>query len=169
MSSQFGERRPTSGWDIFVILRHSSKFQMVSHLDFVTAATSLNGTNETLHDVWPSPGMVHDIYIFGDSCPVTEFCQVQNSFCVQVLRSPVLAALLHGTRVAGVGHQPNFAAFSRRCQLYSAGRLSRWTLAHILVPSSIAILLQYYLPVLLTTLVKSLHYYIILCRNRTWN
>jgi len=34
--------------------------------------------NQTLHDVWPSPGLVHYIYIFGGSCPVTEFCQVQN-------------------------------------------------------------------------------------------
>jgi len=28
--------------------------------------------------------------------------QVQNSLCVQVLRSPILAALLHGTRAVGV-------------------------------------------------------------------
>jgi len=53
--------------------------------------------NQTLHDVWPSP-----IYIFGGSCPITEFCQVKNSLCVQVLRFPILAALLHGTRVVGV-------------------------------------------------------------------
>jgi len=33
---------------------------------------------------------------------VTEFCEVQNSLCVQVLRSPILAALLHGTRAVGV-------------------------------------------------------------------
>ena len=58
----------------------------------------LTEVNQTLHDVWPSPGLVHFIYIFGDSCHVTEFCQVQNSLCVQVLRSPVLAALRHGTR-----------------------------------------------------------------------
>jgi len=58
--------------------------------------------NQTLHGVWPSPGLVHDIHIFGGSCPVTEFCQVQNSLCVQVLRSCILAALLHGTRAAGV-------------------------------------------------------------------
>jgi len=57
---------------------------------------------QTLHDVWPSPGLVHYIYIFGGSCPITEFCQVQNSLCVQVLRSPILAPLLHGTRVVGV-------------------------------------------------------------------
>jgi len=25
--------------------------------------------NQTLHDVWPSPGLVHYIYTFGDSCP----------------------------------------------------------------------------------------------------
>jgi len=33
---------------------------------------------------------------------VTEFCSVQNSLYVQVLRSPVLAALLHGTPAVGV-------------------------------------------------------------------
>ena len=33
--------------------------------------------------------------------PLTEFCQVQNSVCVQVLRFPILAASLHATR-AGV-------------------------------------------------------------------
>jgi len=29
------------------------------------------------------------IYIFGGSCPVMEFWQMQNSFCVKVLRSPI--------------------------------------------------------------------------------
>jgi len=55
-----------------------------------------------LHDVWPSPELVHYIYIFGFSCRVTEFCQVQNSLCIQVLHSPILAVLLHGTRVVGI-------------------------------------------------------------------
>ena len=55
--------------------------------------------NQTLHDVWPSPGLVYYIYIFGGSCPLTEFCQVQNSLYVQILRSPILAALLHCTPV----------------------------------------------------------------------
>jgi len=58
--------------------------------------------NQTLHDVWPSPGLVHYIYIFGGSCHVAEFCQVQNLLCVQVLLSPILAALLHGTPLVGV-------------------------------------------------------------------
>jgi len=34
--------------------------------------------------------------------PLTEFCQVQNSLCVPILRSPILATLLYGTRTAGV-------------------------------------------------------------------
>jgi len=59
--------------------------------------------NQTLNDVWSSPGLVHYIYIFGGSCPVTEFCHVQNSLSVlQVLCSPLLAALLHGTRAVRV-------------------------------------------------------------------
>jgi len=41
------------------------------------------------------------IYIFGGSCPLTEYCHVQNSLCVQVLPS-ILAALLRGTPAAGV-------------------------------------------------------------------
>jgi len=58
--------------------------------------------NQTLHDVWPSPGLVDYVYVFGGCCPVTEYCQVQNSLCVlQVLRSPILAALLHGSRAMG--------------------------------------------------------------------
>jgi len=51
--------------------------------------------NQTLHDVWPSPGLVHYIYIFDGTCELMEFCEVQNSLCIQVLHSPILAALLH--------------------------------------------------------------------------
>jgi len=59
-------------------------------------------TNQTLHDVWPSAGLVHCIFILGGSCPLMEFCPVQNSLCIQVLHSPTLAALLHGTAAEGV-------------------------------------------------------------------
>ena len=86
--------------------------------------------NQTLHDLWPSPGLVCHVYIFWGYCPLTEFCHVQSSLCVQVLLSSILAALLHSTRSAG---QPNFAALSRGRYLYLAGRPSRWALAHILV------------------------------------
>jgi len=71
--------------------------------------------NQTLRDVWPSPGLVHYIYIFGGSCPLTEFCQVQNSL------SPNLALSYIGrvtARHSSSGRQPNFAPFSRGRHLY---------------------------------------------------
>ena len=40
--------------------------------------------NQTLRDVWSSPGLVHYIYIFGISCLLTEFCHVQNSLSVHL-------------------------------------------------------------------------------------
>ena len=72
MSPQYGELRPTSGWDRFVSLGHPGNF---------------------------------------------------NGF-------RVLTALLHGTLVVGVSQT---AALNRGRHLYSAGRPSRWALAHILV------------------------------------
>jgi len=49
--------------------------------------------------------IIHHLWMkitFGGCCPLTEFCPVQYSLYVQVLRSPILAALLHGTTAAGV-------------------------------------------------------------------
>ena len=71
MSSQYGELRPTSGWDRFGSSRHPSKFQRVSRLGSFTA------------------------------------------------------------------RQPNFAALNRGRHLCSAGRPSRWALAHILVMAAL--------------------------------
>jgi len=42
-SSQYGELRPTNGWNRFTSLEHPSKFLPVSRLGFITAATSLIG------------------------------------------------------------------------------------------------------------------------------
>ena len=40
----------------------------------------------------------HTIYtLSGALAPLTQFCQLQNSLCVQVLHSPILVALLHST------------------------------------------------------------------------
>ena len=101
MSSQYGERRPTNGWDRFTSLGHPSNFNGFRILASLLQCRRSTEANQTLHDVWLSPGLVHYVYIFGGSCPVTEFCQVQNSLCVQVLDSNVLAILLHDTRVVG--------------------------------------------------------------------
>ena len=70
---QYGELRPTTGWDRFVSLGHPWKFQRVWRLGSVSA------------------------------------------------------------RHSSSGRQPNFAALNRGRHLYSAGRPSRWALAHILV------------------------------------
>jgi len=64
---------------------------------FLHRRRSMELANQSLYDVWPSHGLVHLIYILGGSYPLAEFYQVQNSLCVQVLRAPILAALLHGT------------------------------------------------------------------------
>jgi len=99
MFPQYGELRPTSGWDQFGSLRHPSKFQRVWRLAFVTAATSL--TRDQPNFAWClAVSWAGTLYIH--CCPLTEFCPVQNSLCVQVLHSPILAALLHGIPAAGV-------------------------------------------------------------------
>jgi len=43
MSSQYGELRPTNGWDWFVSLVHHSKFQQISRLGSITARHSSSG------------------------------------------------------------------------------------------------------------------------------
>ena len=79
-----------------------AKFNGLRVLASLLQRCRLPEANQTLHGVWPSPGMVHYIDVFGGSYPLTAFCLVQNSLYVQVLRSPILAALLHDTPAAGV-------------------------------------------------------------------
>ena len=82
--------------------RHPSKFQRVSRLGFVTTPTSLNEGHPNfarcLAVSWAGTLYIH----FGGLLLLNEFFQVQYSHCVQVLRSPILAALLYGTRAVGV-------------------------------------------------------------------
>jgi len=97
---------------------------------------SLNGGQPNLHAVWPSPGLVHYINIFGGPCPLTEFCQVQTSLCVEVLSSPILAALLHGTRAMDVSQTLRRSAegppiFDRAAITLSTGPHSSFVLLYI--------------------------------------
>jgi len=49
-------------------------FQALASLSAPAAPTSLNGGQPNfLHDVWPSRGLVHYIYIFWGSCSLMEF------------------------------------------------------------------------------------------------
>ena len=87
---------------MLVSLGHPSKFQRLSRLGFVTAATSFTGGLSNFDRCLAVSGAGTFYTILGGFCPLTEFCQVQTSLYVQVLRSPILAALLHGTRPVGV-------------------------------------------------------------------
>jgi len=132
-------KQPTSGWDLLASLWQPSKFQreFASWLRYCSDVVHRRPTTP-LHDVWLSPGLVHCVYIFGSCCPLIEFRHVQNSFCVQVLRSAILAALLHGTpamgsaKLCGMVQGMELRNFCRGRHLYSAGRPSRWASAHIL-------------------------------------
>jgi len=120
ISSQYGEHRPTNGWDrLTCSLGHPSKFQRVSRVGFVTPPTPLNGDQPNfarcLAVSWAGTLYIH----FGGSCPLTEFCQVKNSLCVQVLRSSILAALLHSTREVGVSQTLRLATRNGITNVYS--------------------------------------------------
>jgi len=105
MSAQYGELRPTNGWDPFTSLGNPANFNGFYVLPSFLQRCRSPEANQTLHDVWPSPVLVHYIYIFLGLLPpdgILPVLPVQNSLYVHVLRSPILAALLHGTPVVGV-------------------------------------------------------------------
>jgi len=89
--------------------------------------------NQTLHSVWLSPGLVHDIIHFRGFLPRYGILPGAKFS----LRSS-LAQSYFGSVTAwhsSSGRQPTFAALSTGRHLYSAsaGRPSRWKLVHILV------------------------------------
>jgi len=99
LSSQYGEVMAEIGLPVWGTPANFNGFRVLASL---LQRRRSSEANQTLHNVWPSPEQVHYTYIFGESCTLTELCQVQNSLCVQVLHSPILAALLHDTRAAAV-------------------------------------------------------------------
>ena len=140
-SPQYGELRLTNGWDRLEGLGHSSKFQRLSCLGYVTAATSLPEANQTLHDVCPSPELLHYVYIFsGAFAPWRNFsrCKLHfaSKFCILLYWQHYCTALDQWTsaKLCGVhGTRNRITEFRRRRHLCSAGRPSRWASAHILV------------------------------------
>jgi len=89
----FGLLTAKIGWQVWGTPTNFNGFRVLASLLHWHRSTE---ANQTLHDVWPSHGLVHYIHFRG-LLSLTEFCQVQNSLCLQVLCSPILAALLHGT------------------------------------------------------------------------
>jgi len=102
MSPQYGELGPLMAEIGLPVWGTPANFNRFRVLPLLLQRRYSPEANQTLHDVWPSPGLVQYIHTFGGSCPLTKFCQVQNSLCIQVLHSPILAALLHGIWAAGV-------------------------------------------------------------------
>jgi len=94
----FGPLTAEIGWRVCGTTANFNGFRVLALLLHRCHSTEVN---QTLHDVWPSHELVQYIYILGAACPLTEFCEVQNSLCVHIFRSPILAVLLHGTRAGG--------------------------------------------------------------------
>jgi len=67
----------------------------------LTAPTSLKFSTEfkkTLQDAWPSPGLVHYVYICGGAPARNGILPAAKFTLRPSLGSPILAALLHNTR-----------------------------------------------------------------------
>jgi len=118
-----GELQPTNGWDWFVSLEHPANFNSVRVFVSLLHRRRSTEVNQTLHDVWPSPGLVH--YVHWRRILPPNGILTGAKFTLR----PNLAFSYIGSvtaRHSRSGRQPNFAAFSRGRHLYSAGRPSRW-------------------------------------------
>jgi len=91
MSSQYGTLGPLMAEISLPLWGTSANLGFASCL--VTAAMLLTGGKPNFARSLAISWLVHYIYIFGGSCPLTQFCQVQNSLYIHVLRCPILAAL----------------------------------------------------------------------------
>jgi len=95
----FGPLTAEIGLPVWGTPANFNGFRMLASLLQQRRSTVVNQFHQTLRDVWSPPVLVHYNTF---SRALTEFCNVQNSLCGQVLRSLTLAALLHDTPVLGV-------------------------------------------------------------------
>jgi len=99
----FGPLMDEISWWVWGTLANFNGFRVLASLLHRLRSMELN---QTLHDVWPSPGMVHYIYILPGAkftlCPSLAFSYI-GSITAWHLSS---------------GHQPNFAAW----YLHATGR-----------------------------------------------
>ena len=109
LCSQYGELRPTSGWDRSGSLRHRCKFQRVSRLGSVTAATSLTGGQ---------PNFARGLAV---SCAATLYIYFRGllppDWILPVAKFTLRPSLAFSyiasvtARHSSSGHQPNFTAW----------------------------------------------------------
>ena len=69
----FGSLTAEIGWPVWSTPENFNRFRVLASLLHRRRSTKVS------QDVWLSPALVHYIYILGGCCPLTEFCQVQNS------------------------------------------------------------------------------------------
>jgi len=86
----FGPLAAEICWRVWGTLANFNRFRVLASLLQRRCSPE---AKQTLHDVWTSPRLVHYVYIFEGSCPLREFCHVQNSFCMR-LRSIVQLCLV---------------------------------------------------------------------------
>jgi len=67
MSSQYGKLRPLVAEIGLGVCGTPANFKGFRILPSLLQRRHSSDANQTLHDVWPSPGLVHYIYIFGGS------------------------------------------------------------------------------------------------------
>ena len=87
-------------WRVWGTPANFNGFRVLALLLHRRRSMEVNKTAGCLAMSWA--GTLYVYIHFGGSCPLTEFCQLQNSLCIQVLRSPILPALLHSTRAVAV-------------------------------------------------------------------
>jgi len=94
----FGPLAAEIGLPVWGTAANFNGFRVLASLLHRLRSTDVNQTGECLAVSWAGTLCIH----FRGLLPPTEFYHVQNSLCVLVWRSPILAALLHGSRVVGV-------------------------------------------------------------------
>ena len=126
MFSQYVKRWPTNGWDRFRSLGHPSIFNGFHILALLLHWHCSMEVNQTLHDVWPSPGLVHYIYVFGALTPNRILPGAKFTL------HPSLAFSYTGSitvRHSSSGRQKNFVVW----YIYATGQPSRLTMGGLTV------------------------------------
>jgi len=130
MFSQYGEFRPANGWDLCRSLgtpANLNEFRVLASLLHWLRATEVDQTSRCLSVSWAGALYIH---FWGLLPPHGILLGAKFTLRPNFVFSYIGSVIAHHSNS---GHQPNFAAFSRGCHLYSAGRPSRWASALILV------------------------------------
>jgi len=109
VSSQCSELRPLAAEIGLPVCGTPANFNGFRVLPSLLQQRRSSEANQTLLDVWPSPGLVHYIYIFGGSCPLTEFLPGAKLTLRASLAFSYIGSVTE--RHSSSGCQPNFAAW----------------------------------------------------------